>query len=178
MGTYEVLFIVSAKLTEDEVSAAISEFRGVGTDAGMTLVNEDAWGKRRLAYPIQKTNEGIYHLFVFEGEGAGLSEMDRRMKNSDAIMRHMIVRTDLETRRAKKLAIKNAKPEKVAPPAPAPAAPAEEAAAPAEAAPAPAVESAAPAAEPAAAPTEETAAAPTEETAAPAAEQTAETKSE
>ena len=107
MGTYELLFILSPKLTEEESSSAVSDFKSLAEQQGFKLVSEDAWGKRRLAYPIQKMNEGIYHLFVLEGEGTGLGEIDRRMKNSDLIMRHMVVRTDLETRRAKKLAIKN-----------------------------------------------------------------------
>src|SRR5204862_5112521 len=75
---------------------------------------EDAWGRRRLAYPIQKFTEGIYHLFVFESEGS-LAELDRRMKNSDRILRHMIVRTDLDHKRAEKLAKRNPKKERVRP---------------------------------------------------------------
>jgi len=107
MGTYEVLFILSSRLAEEEITSTISEFRGVAEKSGLNLVSEDAWGRRRLAYPIEKMNDGIYHLFVLEGDGGSLGEIDRRMKNSDRIMRHMIVRTDLETMRAKKLALKN-----------------------------------------------------------------------
>src|SRR5262249_2016391 len=76
--------------------------------------HEEAWGRRRLAYPIQKFNEGNYHLFVFESEGS-LAELDRRMKHSDRILRHMIVRTDLAHKRAEKLAKKNPKKERVRP---------------------------------------------------------------
>ena len=107
MGTYELLFILSPKMTEEEGKSTISEYKGVAEQQGLKLVSEDAWGRRRLAYPIRKSNDGVYHLFVFEGEGDSLRELDRRMKNNDQIMRHMIVRTDLETRRAKKLALKN-----------------------------------------------------------------------
>jgi small subunit ribosomal protein S6 len=103
MGTYEVLFIVSPDVPEGDLTSVVTDFRGIAEEKGAKLLEEDAWGRRRLAYPIGKVQDGIYHLFIFEADAGGLSELDRRMKNSDKIMRHMIVRTDLEMRRAKKL---------------------------------------------------------------------------
>jgi len=135
MRTYEVLFILSPQVPEEEANNLTAEFRKVGESTGATLKNEEAWGRRRLAYPIQKFNEGNYHLFVFESEGS-LAELDRRMKNSDRVLRHLIVRTDEDLKRADKLAKRNPKKERVRPapafaageatpsPAPAPAAPA------------------------------------------------------
>ncbi|HVS31979.1 MAG TPA: 30S ribosomal protein S6 [Thermoanaerobaculia bacterium] len=130
MRTYEVLFILSPQVAEEEATTLTNEFRTVAEKTGATLKNEEAWGRRRLAYPIHKFNEGNYHLFVFESDGS-LSELDRRMKNSDRILRHMIVRTDLDLKRADKLAKRNPKKERVrpapafnAPEAPAPVEPA------------------------------------------------------
>jgi small subunit ribosomal protein S6 len=114
MRTYEVLFILSPQVPEEEATTLIAEFKRVGESTGATLKSEDAWGRRRLAYPIQKFNEGIYHLFVFESENS-LAELDRRMKNSDRVLRHMIVRTDLDQKRADKLARRNPKKERVRP---------------------------------------------------------------
>src|SRR5207237_4954854 len=114
MRTYEVLFILSPQVPEEEATALTTEFRGVAEKTGATLKNEEAWGRRRLAYPIQKFTEGNYHLFVFESDGS-LAELDRRMKNSDRIIRHMIVRTDLDHKRAEKLAKRNPKKERVRP---------------------------------------------------------------
>lgn len=130
MRTYEVLFILSPQVPEEEATALVGEFRSVVEKiGGATLKNEEAWGRRRLAYPIQKSNEGVYYLFVIESEGS-LAELDRRMKNSDRVLRHMIVRTDLDHKRADKLAKRNPKKERVRPqpaafppPAAAPAAP-------------------------------------------------------
>lgn len=144
MRTYEVLFILSPQIAEEEATALITEFRGVAEKTGATLKNEEAWGRRRLAYPINKSTEGNYHLFIFESDGS-LGELDRRMKNSDRILRHMIVRTDLDLKRADKLAKRNPKKERVRP---APAFSSPEAAA-APAAPAPAEPIAAPTAAPA-----------------------------
>src|ERR1051325_12224012 len=101
MRTYEVLFILSPQVAEEESTQLITEFKRVAEGTGAKLTNEEAWGRRRLAYPIQKFNEGNYHLFVFESEGS-LAELDRRMKDSHRILRHMIVRTDLEHKRADK----------------------------------------------------------------------------
>ena len=114
MRTYEVLFILSPQVPEEEAKTLVDEFKRVAESTGATLKNEEAWGRRRLAYPIQKFNEGIYHLFVFESENS-LSELDRRMRNSDRILRHMIVRTDEDLKRADKLAKRNPKKERVRP---------------------------------------------------------------
>ncbi len=117
MRTYEVLFILSPQVTEEEATTLITDFKGIAEKNGATLKNEEAWGRRRLAYPINKSNEGIYHLLVLESESS-LSELDRRMKNVDRVLRHVIVRTDLEHKRADKLAKKNPKKERVRPAAP------------------------------------------------------------
>jgi small subunit ribosomal protein S6 len=138
MRTYEVLFILSPQVPEEEATKLSNDFKAVAEGTGAKLTHEEAWGRRRLAYPINKFTEGNYHLFVFETE-AGLNELDRRMKNSDRIVRHMIVRTDLDHKRAEKLAKRNPKKERARP------APSFAASAPASApmaAPAPTVETA------------------------------------
>jgi len=125
MRTYEVLFILSPQVTEEESTTLINDFKGIAANIGATLKSEDAWGRRRLAYPIQKFNEGIYHLFVLESD-TSLSELDRRMKNVDRVLRHVIVRTDLEQKRADKLAKRNPKKERLRPAVPSAASPAAE----------------------------------------------------
>ena len=126
MRTYEVLFILSPQVADEEATTLINDFKRVADSTGAKLSHEEAWGRRRLAYPIQKFHEGNYHLFVFENDGS-LSELDRRMRNAESVLRHMIVRTDLDHKRAEKLAKRNPKKERVrpAPPAftPEPAAP-------------------------------------------------------
>jgi small subunit ribosomal protein S6 len=124
MRTYEVLFILSPQVPEEETASLITDFKRVAESTGAKLTNEEAWGRRRLAYPIQKFTEGNYHLFVFDTDQS-LSELDRRMRNSDRILRHMIVRTDLDHKRAEKLAKRNPKKERVRPAPAFPAAAAE-----------------------------------------------------
>ena len=114
MRTYEVLYILSPQVPEEEANAISTEVKRVAESVGATLKNEEAWGRRRLAYPIHKFNEGIYHLLVFES-ASSLAELDRRMKNNDRVLRHMIVRTDEDLKRADKLAKRNPKKERVRP---------------------------------------------------------------
>ena len=80
MRTYEVLFILSPQVAEEEATTLITDFKRVAEGTGAKLMHEEAWGRRRLAYPIQKFTEGNYHLFTFDSDGS-LSELDRRMKN-------------------------------------------------------------------------------------------------
>ena len=123
MRTYEVLFILSPQVPEEEATSLITDFKSIAEKNGATLRSEEAWGRRRLAYPIQKFTDGIYHLFVLESDSS-LSELDRRMRNIDRVLRHVIVRTDLEHKRADKLAKRNPKKERVRPsPVAVPAAP-------------------------------------------------------
>src|SRR5437868_13974327 len=112
MRTYEVLYILSPQVPEEEATAISTEFKRVAEATGANLKNEESWGRRRLAYPIHKFNEGIYHLFVYESDSS-LAELDRRMKNNDRVLRHMIVRTDEDLKRADKLAKRNPKKERV-----------------------------------------------------------------
>ncbi len=144
MRTYEVLFILSPQVPEEEATTLATEFKRVAEGSGAKLTHEEVWGRRRLAYPIQKFNEGNYQLLVFETE-AGLAELDRRMKNSDRILRHMIVRTDLDHKRAEKLAKRNPKKERMRPAPSFAASPGAPASAPAEPSAIPASDEAVPA---------------------------------
>src|SRR5579872_1177875 len=67
----------------------IARLRKLVEQAGGTWRSHDAWGRRRLAYPIAKKQEGVYHLLVFEASGETLDEITRQLKIDDAVMRHM-----------------------------------------------------------------------------------------
>lgn len=93
MRYYEVVFIV--KPSEEElIASTIEKFSKLILDNGGSIQKEDRWGKRRLAYPIKDFTEGYYCLFYMTGEPACVAEVDRIMKITDNILKHMIVRTD------------------------------------------------------------------------------------
>jgi small subunit ribosomal protein S6 len=67
----------------------IKRVRDLVEKGGGTWRSHDAWGRRRLAYPIAKKNEGVYHLVVFEAPAETLDEISRVLKIDDAVLRHM-----------------------------------------------------------------------------------------
>jgi small subunit ribosomal protein S6 len=87
--TYEVLLMLDPDGAEAHQDELITRVRGLVEDGGGTWRSHDAWGRRRLTYPIKKKNEGVYHLVVFETNGETLDEISRVLKIDDAVMRHM-----------------------------------------------------------------------------------------
>jgi small subunit ribosomal protein S6 len=79
----------SAEAHQDEVIARVRE---LVEKSGGTWRSHDAWGRRRLAYEIDKKPEGIYHLLVFETNGDTLDEITRVLKIDDSVMRHLAVK--------------------------------------------------------------------------------------
>lgn len=93
MNNYEVMFIVEAALEEDKKEAAIEMVKEViSADGEVGKVN--VWGNRKLAYPINKKNEGYYAVIEFTGSADLPKELDRRLKISDSIIRHIIINKD------------------------------------------------------------------------------------
>ena len=93
MINYEVMFILDPALEDDKKEAAIEAVKEIISSEG-EVGNTDVWGMRKLAYPIQKKNEGYYVVIEFTGEPTLPKELDRRLKISDNVMRHIIVNKD------------------------------------------------------------------------------------
>ena len=132
MINYETLFILDPALEDEKKEAAIQMVKDVISTEG-EVGEVDVWGLKKLAYPIQKKNEGYYVVIEFQAEAELPKELDRRMRISDAFMRHIIVNKEEEMKNAPKAAPKAAKEEAPKEEAPVAEAPAEEA--PAEEAP-------------------------------------------
>ena len=102
MRTYDMLFILSPELAEDAAATAVEEYRKVIQEAGVSPEIDEAWGRRRLAYMIGRHREGIYHFFRLGCDGKLIAELDRRMKNSENVVRHLAVRIDEDLKRQAK----------------------------------------------------------------------------
>jgi small subunit ribosomal protein S6 len=89
--TYETLFIVNPDLDESEINKAIEAVQDVITAGGGKVLKVDIWGRRQLAYMIQKKTDGFYVLIYFEAPATLIAEMNRRYKLADAIMRYLVV---------------------------------------------------------------------------------------
>lgn len=94
MRNYETIFVMNPSLDEEAVKAMIEKFKGIIENGGGTVENVDFWGKRRLAYEINKVNEGIYTLVNFTAGTELPTELDRVFKITDGIIRHIIVKKE------------------------------------------------------------------------------------
>ncbi len=90
MIKYEVMVILDNVLEESEKEATVERIKEIISADG-TVGNVDVWGARKLAYPIQKKNEGYYVVIEFEAAPTLPKELERRLKISDAVMRYLIV---------------------------------------------------------------------------------------
>jgi small subunit ribosomal protein S6 len=84
------MLIITPDYEENEAEALIENVKGIIEGSG-NLINVDIWGKRRLAYPIQKRTEGYYVVYVFESEASFIAELNQALRVIEAILRHIIV---------------------------------------------------------------------------------------
>ena len=92
MTDYEILLLLDPELAEEKQAEAVDRLRGLIEQGGGTLERHDVWGRRRLAYPIDKKEEGVYHLVSFSSNAETLDEISRVLKIDDGVMRHMATR--------------------------------------------------------------------------------------
>ena len=92
MTTYEILLLLDPEQAEARQDDIVARTRGLVEKNGGTWQSHDAWGRRRLAYPIAHKEEGVYHLVVFDAEAETLTEVSRVLKIEDAVLRHMATR--------------------------------------------------------------------------------------
>jgi small subunit ribosomal protein S6 len=93
MNNYEVMFIIEAALDDEKKQAAIEMVKQIIAAAG-EVVKVDVWGNRKLAYPINKKNDGYYVVATFTAGPELPKELDRRLKISESIIRHIIINKD------------------------------------------------------------------------------------
>ena len=130
MRIYENLFIVKPDAPEEEVNQFIEQMRGVVTNTGGVVDKVDNWGKRKLAYRVDKYREGAYVLFQFTSGPETVKEFERRLRVADVVLKYITVRIDetlkrIEKRRKEreKRAARKPAPVAAAPAAPGPAMP-------------------------------------------------------
>ena len=97
---YEILFIADPNLGEPEVDALTAQVQGYVEKEGGRIQKVEKWGKKRLAYVVGKHREGYYVLIVLEGGAAIVKEIERRIRVTDGIFRHLTVRVDDDLRKA------------------------------------------------------------------------------
>ena len=92
MTTYEILLLLDPEQAEARQDDILARTRELVEKSDGVWHSHDAWGRRRLAYPIAHKEEGVYHLVVFDAEAATLEEISRVLKIDDAVLRHLATR--------------------------------------------------------------------------------------
>ena len=95
MREYELMFIVDPRLTDEEVVELTDQYKAMIETSGGEVFKEESWGKRKLAYQIDKLSEGNYALFYIRSEdGSPFHEVEQRMSQNERVLRYLTVRTD------------------------------------------------------------------------------------
>lgn len=94
MRKYEIMVIINPDVDERQVTPMMEKHLQVITNAGGTVDGMDTWGKRKMAYDIQKKSEGIYVVLTLTAEPKDIQEIDRLMTIDEAILRTKVLRLD------------------------------------------------------------------------------------
>ena len=91
---YETVFIATPVLSENQMKEAVDKFKNVITSNGGEIINEENWGLRKLAYPIQKKSTGFYYMIEFMSEGSLIQTMETEFRRDERIIRFQTVKLD------------------------------------------------------------------------------------
>lgn len=106
MRTFELMFISSPNTIEEDINKLTSLIEHTVSDRGGKVTKIEPWGRRKLAYRIDKFDEGIYTLLHIEGSGREIAEAERRLRVTDHVIRYLSIRTDEDLKRAAKVKAK------------------------------------------------------------------------
>ena len=101
--TYEIMFIVRPDVEEAEQDKLIETFSGYVTSGGGTIKSTEKMGRRRLAYTVRKFNDGFYVLLIVEAPAALVTELERRLRVQESVIKFITVRMDEEDKRVAKI---------------------------------------------------------------------------
>ena len=94
MKKYELCVVVTTKIEDEERTATVEKVKDIITRFGGNVTNVDEWGKRKLAYEIQKMKEGFYYFIQFDAETSAPAEIESRVRIMDNVIRYLCVKQD------------------------------------------------------------------------------------
>ena len=94
MNQYELALVVNAKIEDEARAAAVEAVKNLITRFGGNITNIDEWGKKRLAYEIQKMREGYYFFIKFESDSKCPGEIEQRIRIMESVIRYLCIRQD------------------------------------------------------------------------------------
>ena len=94
MNKYELAVVVNAKIEDDERAQVIEKVKALITRFGGNVTDDDEWGKKRLAYEIQKMKEAYYYFIHFESDATTPGEIEQRIRIMDNVLRYLCVKQE------------------------------------------------------------------------------------
>ena len=94
MQQYEIVIVLTPLLSEETAKEAIAKYSKILTDGGAEIVQEDNWGLRKLAYPIQKKTTGYYHLTEFKAPGEIINKLEVELRRDERVLRFLTIALD------------------------------------------------------------------------------------
>ncbi len=94
MQQYETVIVLTPLLSDEAAKEAIAKFSKILTDNGAEIVQEDNWGLRKLAYPIQKKSTGYYHLTEFKAPGELINKLEVEYRRDERVLRFLTIALD------------------------------------------------------------------------------------
>ena len=94
MNQYETVFILTPVLSDDQMKEAVEKFKGILTNNGAELINEELWGLKKLAYPIEKKTTGFYVLVEFKAEPTVIKTLEVNYRRDERVIRYITIKNE------------------------------------------------------------------------------------
>ena len=94
MNQYETVFILTPVLSDDQMKEAVEKFKGILTKNGAEIINEELWGMKKLAYPIEKKSTGFYVLVEFNAEPTVIKTLEVNYRRDERVIRYLTVKNE------------------------------------------------------------------------------------
>lgn len=94
LNQYETVFICTPVLSDPQVKETVNKFKDIITKSGGEMINDEDWGMKKLAYPIQKKSTGFFHLFEFKADPSLISRLEIEFRRDERVIRFMTVRLE------------------------------------------------------------------------------------
>ncbi len=94
MNQYETVFILTPVLSDEQMKEAVNKFKGILTDNGAEIINEELWGLKKLAYSIEKKSTGFYILLEFKAQPEAIAKLELNFRRDERVLRFLVVKME------------------------------------------------------------------------------------
>ncbi len=94
MNQYETVFILTPVLSEEQMKEAVAKFKNLLTEGGAEILNEELWGLKKLAYPIDKKSTGFYAMLEFKADPSLISKLEVNYRRDERVLRYLTIKNE------------------------------------------------------------------------------------